>query len=55
MLVIRRRQGAAIFIGSQLNWAVLYLAHHRHCELHITHAFTALRGESDRPEENLFN
>ena len=49
------RQGAAILIESQLKRAILYLGcRHHHCELHIKHAFTALRGELDRPDEPLF-
>ena len=49
------RQGAAILIESQLKRAILYLAcRHHQCELHIKHAFTALRGKRDRPDEPLF-
>jgi hypothetical protein len=49
------RQGAAILIKSELKRALLYLACcHHHCELHIKHAFTALRGERDRPDEPIF-
>ncbi|KAI9550672.1 hypothetical protein GHT06_013437 [Daphnia sinensis] len=49
------RQGAAILIESELKRALLYLAcRHHHCELHIKHAFTALRGERDRPDEPIF-
>lgn len=49
------RQGAAILIESELKRALLYLACcHHHCELHIKHAFTALRGERDRPDEPIF-
>ncbi|XP_045029217.1 uncharacterized protein LOC123471626 [Daphnia magna] len=49
------RQGAAILIESELKRALLYLAcRHHHCELHIQHAFTALRGERDWPDEPIF-
>ena len=49
------RQGEASLIEVELKRALLWLAcRHHHCELHIKHAFTALKGERDRPKEPLF-